>query len=254
VHHRTTFVMIGLGLVWGALNAQTPATKETGRTVLLELFTSEGCAACPQVDALMARLNGTKTDAGDLIVGISEHVTFMNHRGWRDPFSTETATERHSAYGEAFGQKVVLIPQIVINGETQLVTNDESDVRHALEKIHPSATRLRIESAKTEGRKLEVSFSLTGPVPAQTVDVYAVIAEDAASSSVKRGENASRTLTHVAVATSLVKVATIGPTAERKARLQLPAVPAGANSKRHLVLFAQMLGLGTVLATDSVPL
>jgi hypothetical protein len=72
-------------------------TAPRPRTILLELFTSEGCSSCPPADALLARLNGAKTNAGDLIVGISEHVTYWNQLGWRDPFSTDTATERQNA-------------------------------------------------------------------------------------------------------------------------------------------------------------
>lgn len=254
MRQRIALVMVGLALATGLLAAQSPPAKETDGTVLLELFTSEGCSSCPPADALLARLNGMKTDAGDLIVGISEHVTYMNHRGWRDPFSTEAATERHAAYGQAFSLREVFVPQIVINGETQLITNDESAVRHALENAHSSPTKLRIESAKTEGHKLNVSFSLTGSLAAQTVDVYAAITEDVASSQIQRGENAGRTLAYVAVATTLVKVATVGLTPERKIRLPFPAVPAGAGSKRHLILFAQMLGMGRIVATDSISL
>ncbi len=216
--------------------------------MLLELFTSEGCSSCPPADALLARLNGMKTDAGDLIVGISEHVTYWNQLGWRDPFSTDTATERQNAYGAVLHVDEVYTPQMVINGEVQVLGSDARAVVHALENAHSSPTKLRIESAKTEGRKLNVSFSLTGTLPKGKVDIYAVIAEDAASSSVARGENAGHTLSHVAVATTLVKVATIGLTPERKIRLPLPAAPAGTNSKRHLILFAQMPGLGPVLA------
>jgi hypothetical protein len=254
VRYRIALVMIGLGLGVGALAAQSPPPKEPGRMVLVELFTSEGCSSCPPADALLARLNGTKTSAGDLIVGISEHVTYWNQLGWRDPFSTDTATARQNAYGTALHVDEVYTPQMVVNGEAQVLGSDARAVRNAVENVRRSAAILRIESAKTVGAKLEVSFSLTGALPAKAVDVYAVIAEDAASSNVRRGENAGHTISHVAVATSMVKVATIGLTAERSVRISLPAVPAGASSKRHLILFAQMTGLGPVVGTDSVAL
>jgi hypothetical protein len=50
----------------------------------VELFTSEGCSSCPPVYALLRQLNGTKPGPGELIVGISEHVTYWNSLGWRE--------------------------------------------------------------------------------------------------------------------------------------------------------------------------
>jgi len=231
-----------------------PQDAASPPAVLLELFTSEGCSSCPPADALLARLNGTKTNAGDLIVGISEHVTYWNQLGWRDPFSTDTATERQNAYGAVLHLDEVYTPQIVVNGETQVLGSDARAVGRSLENLRRSATTLRIASAKTDGRSLNVSFTLAGALPTKAVDIYAVIAEDAASSKVTRGENAGHMISHVAVASSLVKVATTGLTPGRSVRLTLPTVPPGASSKRHLILFAQMPGLGPVVATDSAAL
>ena len=252
MRYRIALATIGLGLAAGGLGAQTPVAKETGRMVLAELFTSEGCSSCPPADALLAHLNGVHTKAGDLIVGISEHVTYWNQLGWRDPFSTDAATERQNAYGAALHVSEVYTPQMVVNGEAQVNGSDARAVVQALESVHhPETASIHSVSAKPDGRSLAITFSLSGTLPKGKVDIYAVIAEDAASSSVARGENAGHTLAHVAVATAIVKVATTGLTPERSVRLTVPAVPAGANSKRHLILFAQMPGLGPVVATDS---
>ena len=68
-------------------------TRPTRAVVLVELFTSEGCSSCPPADALLRQINGTKTAAGQLIVGISEHVTYWNSLGWSDPFSSDSLHE-----------------------------------------------------------------------------------------------------------------------------------------------------------------
>jgi hypothetical protein len=52
---------------------------------IVELFTSEGCSSCPPADALLRRISLMQTNAGQLIVGISEHVTYRNNVGWKDP-------------------------------------------------------------------------------------------------------------------------------------------------------------------------
>ena len=61
-------------------------TRRRRRWSLVELFTSEGCSSGPPADALLRQVNGTRTPAGQLIVGISEHVTYWNSLGWSDPF------------------------------------------------------------------------------------------------------------------------------------------------------------------------
>ena len=86
-----------LTLAWlplGAPAQSTTANVGAPKVVLVELFTSEGCSSCPPADALLRQVNGTQTSAGQLIVGISEHVTYWNSLGWSDPFSSDVNTER----------------------------------------------------------------------------------------------------------------------------------------------------------------
>lgn len=80
--------------------------------------------------ALSARpstqVNGKYSDAGQLIVGVSEHVTYWNGLGWSDPFSSPAYTERQNAYGQRFHLDSVYTPQIVVNGQEQIVGSDSA--------------------------------------------------------------------------------------------------------------------------------
>jgi hypothetical protein len=231
--------VVGLGLLTVGLPAQVAP-----RVVLVELFTSEGCSSCPPADALLRALNGTHSATGDLIVGISEHVTYWNQLGWKDPFSSEIVTERQNAYGGRF-QSEVYTPQMVVNGEEQVLGSDRAAVTRAIGRVHHGGAAVHIVSAKAEGDGLAITFRLAG---VERADVFAVVAEDAVSTSVLRGENGGRTLSHVAVATTFAKVAS-GGVGEKT--VQLKVAP---GRKRHLILFAQAPGLGAVLAVDSVGL
>lgn len=223
--------------------------------VLVELFTSEGCSSCPPADALLRQINGTQTKEGQLIVGISEHVTYWNSLGWADPFSSSTFTDRQNAYGRRFGLDSVYTPQMVVNGAVQFVGSDRSALNQAIEREsqHSASIALRILSVRPVASTLSVRFSAGGEIPAQGVDIVAVLADDADRSSVSRGENSGHTLMHVAVARSFTRVATVTAAQEQTVEIRIP--PSFYEAKgHHLILFAQASGYGRVLGTDTRPL
>lgn len=255
---RTSLLQVVLGtataIVAGATNLQAQVAEKPP-VVLVELFTSEGCSSCPPADALLRQMNGTQTKAGQLIVGISEHVTYWNSLGWVDPFSSSIYTERQNAYGRRFGLDSVYTPQIVVNGAEQFVGSDRAALTHAIQRQaeHPAPIKLSILEMHMAGSKAEVKFAVSGEIPAHGTDIIAVLADDADQSSVLHGENSGRKLAHVAVARSLGRVATLNAAAEQT--VQIP-IPASFTDKQghHLILFAQAQGSGAVLGVDTKPL
>jgi hypothetical protein len=222
------------------------------KVVLVELFTSEGCSSCPPADALLRQINGTRTSSGQLIVGISEHVTYWNSQGWSDPYSSAAYTDRQNTYGNRFGLDSVYTPQMVINGTEQIVGSDRPGLMRALQKEQdqPSPVLLHILVTTLNKHSLKINFSATSAELPRNAEVIAVIADDADQSSVLRGENSGKTLTHVAVARSISRVSLLQPATEQTVEIQLPASfhePKG----HHLILFVQAPGNGRVLGTDT---
>ncbi len=187
-----------------------------------------------------------------MIVGISEHVTYWNSLGWADPFSQETYTERQNGYGERFRLDSVYTPQVVVNGEKQVLGSDGNAILKAVAMAEPaSPVMLHIDSVAPSAKTLAVTFSVAGQ-STRSFDIYAVIADDMATSSVLRGENSGRTLSHVSVARSLSKVATVKEPKSVTISLPVPGLVKGQpETGRHLILFAQEGGQGKVLAIES---
>jgi hypothetical protein len=77
-------------------DSSTNATPSS--VAIVELFTSEGCSSCPPADSLLRQINLKQTNAGQLIVAISEHVTYWNNLGWKDPYSSPVFTDRQGVY------------------------------------------------------------------------------------------------------------------------------------------------------------
>src|SRR6266581_5068954 len=77
-----------------------PATTfESGeaRTMLVELFTSEGCSSCPPADAWISQLKESP-DLWKKIVPVAFHVDYWNNLGWRDRFAKPEFTARQRRY------------------------------------------------------------------------------------------------------------------------------------------------------------
>jgi hypothetical protein len=214
--------------------------------VLVELFTSEGCSDCPPADALLADIDAKQPVPGVKAIVLSEHVTYWNHLGWRDPFSLDAMTQRQAEYVRRFGLDSAYTPQMVVDGTTQFVGSDGRALVAALSK---SAARpkisLAIENASWDHGS--VHFALRGEKLA-IPQIVAVIAADATRSEVARGENAGRTLHHTAVVRAMKVLS--GKEADGRS-LTLDSVNAQqtgtTDGKMRLVVFAVDRTTGHVL-------
>jgi hypothetical protein len=248
-------IVFALSLRGPALLGQAPISDKPlakPKVVLVELFTSEGCSDCPPADELLRQIDRKQFGSGHLIVGISEHVTYWNSLGWADPFSLAIYDQRQSAYADKFGLNSVYTPQMVVNGSEQFVGSDRAKLAQALNKEAQQSAPVAVQilSASRVNHSLTVTYAVKGSIPSAGLDVIAVVADDADRSSVERGENSGRNLTHVAVARSLTRLARLNAPNETTAQLTLPASyqPSQAH---HIIVFAQSTGNGRIFSSDS---
>jgi hypothetical protein len=197
--------------------------------VLIELFTSEGCSSCPPADALLERLDRSQRASGADLIVLSEHVDYWNDIGWKDPYSSHEYSERQSAYAAQFGLRSIYTPQMIVDGQFEFVGSDERRAKQAIE----SATKVMkapvsISSNRTD-EKMAILHIETGPLPlsstAESADIFLAIADDSDESRVRGGENAGRTLMHVAVLRSLIRIGALDKSAglTRDMKLDLSA-------------------------------
>ncbi len=231
------------------------ATSPRSNAVLVELFTSEGCSSCPPADELLRQVSGRNTREGQRIVGISEHVSYWDQLGWRDPYSSDRYTRRQSDYSVRFGLDSVYTPQMIVNGREQFVGSD----RHALEAAFSAESQrpqieLHILSANVTGKAITFTYA-AARLPANiSLELIAVLVDDSDRSQVLRGENSGRTLIHTSVARALARLGDLGETEGKSVSLPLPtSFIANASGGHHLVLFAQQPGPGPVWGIDARP-
>ena len=260
LHSRPTLVrpaalaMALLLAVHASAQATAAAALPRPKAVLVELFTSEGCSSCPPADELLRQISGHNTAAGQLIVGLSEHVSYWNGLGWSDPYSSEQYTARQNEYGAHFGLDSVYTPQMVVNGREQFVGGDQHALVAALhEEAQHKQIALHIMSAQVSDHRVTFKYSAADLPTQGSLDLIAVLVDDTDRSSVLRGENSGRELIHVSVARALASLGKLQAKEERGVSLPLPASYATGKG-HHLVIFAQQAGAGPVVGIDTRPI
>ena len=140
-----TFRIPVLALAWVAMAAAfAQSAAPVVPTVLIELFTSEGCSDCPPADVVLQHLEAGVAGAEVIVLG--EHVTYWDRLGWKDRFSADIFTQRQEAYSRRFGLGSVYTPQMVVNGQVEFVGSDEARARKEILKAATSKpTQPKIE-------------------------------------------------------------------------------------------------------------
>lgn len=159
--------------------------------VVIELFTSQGCSSCPPAD----RLLGSYANRED-IAALSFHVDYWNKLGWKDPFSDHAFSQRQENYASAFGTNGVYTPQIIINGQKEMVGSDEHKITIEVKqfKKEQSLYQIIIDEIKIDNNKVSITYSLKGKFNNSVVNVALV--QNKITTSIKAGENEGVTLTN----------------------------------------------------------
>lgn len=240
-----------------ALGQRPRAANENGARVpvLVELFTSEGCSDCPPADALLEKLDRSQpVDQAQLIV-LGEHVDYWDGIGWRDPYSSHEYSERQGAFAGYFGLGTVYTPQMVVDGRFEFVGSDE---RRAIQAIEAAAKVAKVpvslSSVRLEGANMVALHVESGPLPSAvesgSANVLLAVADESDQSQVSGGENAGRTLRHVAVVRTLIPVGTISKTAAFSQDVRINLNNGNSRSVR-LVAFAQDQADGKIWGAGS---
>lgn len=74
-----------------------------------------------------AQIRGGGEDGGSVspAMVLVFHVDYWDYKGWKDPYGSSQWTVRQKAYVEALNLDTMFTPQLVIQGRSQLVDNEE---------------------------------------------------------------------------------------------------------------------------------
>ncbi|MGR3756127.1 MAG: DUF1223 domain-containing protein [Tranquillimonas sp.] len=186
----------GIVAMAAALGAGVPATAQE-EPVLIELFTSQGCAACPPADALLSELA-----ARDDVVALALHVDYWDYIGWKDAFASPVFTARQRGYARAAGAHMVYTPQMIVEGMDPIVGYRPMEVVDLIEK-HRSQPDPVTLSADRSGTTVKIDLSpKAGSDPVGPVLVQIATYAPERTVKIDKGENAGREITYSNIVTS----------------------------------------------------
>ena len=213
-----------------ALPLPAARVRAASASVVLELFTSQGCSSCPPAEAFMGELVRHPD-----VIALAWHVDYWNTLGWTDRYARRAWTERQRAYAERLGSEV-FTPALVVNGSAMVVGSDKAAVRRAIDQATQPLFSVALRRTET-GLEAELgtsSTALTGLLVSYDPEV---------ATEVDAGENQGRRLVEYRVVRDVVALPALPP------RLTLPAVP----DNRGAVLLIQDTAWHVVGAAEVTP-
>ena len=231
---RPARALAAFALLASALAPPAVAAAKRGRApMVVELFTAQGCAACPQANALLQELAGRKG-----VVALTYPVDIWDYLGWPDAGAKPEFTARQRAYIGRMKLREIYTPEIVVGGRREVVGFDRAKVQALLEaQPRLRAPPVRFRSAAS----VEVG---AGAMVAGGAEVW-LVRYDPAERTVKvtKGENRGKTVVQQNLVRELVRLGAW------RGRLRRYALPTSDDATLKSVVLVQGAGGGPVLAS-----
>ena len=165
------------------------------QTILLELYTSEGCSSCPPADAWLGQLQHDSR-LWERIVPLAFHVDYWDYLGWQDKFAKPAYSSRQRRYAANGFARTVYTPGFFANGrEWRGWFNARSLQYDQTTDVGPLQVSVSADSVTASFRPIaELDSPLILNVAMLGFDI---------SSPVRGGENQGKNLLHDFVVLSL---------------------------------------------------
>lgn len=159
-------------------------TSTASRTLVVELYTSEGCSSCPPADKWLSSL---KSDSRlfKTLLPLAFHVDYWDQLGWPDPYARAAYSERQRELVRQDLLSQVYTPGLVVNSrEWRGWFNGQSLPKQSLSE--PGILR-----AELYNNQLSIFFDSD-----ETLTAHIAFLGMGLSSEVEAGENRGRSLVH----------------------------------------------------------
>ena len=208
---------------------------EADQPVVVELFTSQGCASCPPADALMHKL----VERED-VLALAFHVDYWDYIGWKDVFADPAYTQRQKDYARSMGRNMVHTPQMIVMGQEDVHAADPLKVGDAIKRYQTGAQPVALDLTATAAG-VEISVQPRGALPDGAMRVDVVRFTPLRRVSISRGELAGRTMAYANIVEDWQQVAEWDGEEDLNLTVPLPG-------DQSLAVLVQEVGSGPIIA------
>ena len=208
---------VSAALLASLVSASGTVAADAQPTRVIELFTSQGCPACPPADRLIADL-ARQPDT----VALSFAVDTWDYIGWRDTLASRAFTARQQAYAAARGDRRIFTPQVIVDGIAAEVGADKAAILRDTSVLAGRDGAMSVPLAIAEtGTDLTVSV---GAAPAdsaapRSAGIYVLRVARSATVAIERGRNSGREITYTNVVRAMTR---IGDWSGKEAHFSMP--------------------------------
>ncbi|MFE1598053.1 DUF1223 domain-containing protein [Methylobacterium sp. ID0610] len=228
------------------LGIAAPAVAGDAPRAVVELFTSQGCSACPPADHLIGDLSRDPS-----VIALSLPVTYWDYLGWKDTLARTAFTERQRAYAGVRGDRQVYTPQAVINGASAVVGSDRAALEHTI-RDPGTAVSLPVPIRSEAAADRIVIDVGAAPEAGRRAELWLLPVARSREVTIARGENRGKTVTYRNVVRGMHHV---GSWSGVPTRYEVPrtVLQAGDADSYVLVLQAEYGGPGRILGAAKGP-
>lgn len=167
----------------------------SARPIVVELYTSQGCASCPPADALLGQMVGRQD-----LLPLSFHVDYWDHLGYKDEFAIPQSQRRQKVYNVRFEIDSLFTPQVVVDGLATAIGSHKNAIEKIISSANASLDEIPIE-VHLDKEKNEMTIKVSGVDDGVDVerfpnylDVWLVTFVKGFSTPVDAGENVGKDL------------------------------------------------------------
>ena len=252
----TSLLLVGL-LAISPVSATGQTKPSASRTVLVELYTSQGCDSCPSACDLLGKLPKLGFNP-DRVIALNFHVDYFN-TPWVDPFSDPSFSDREMSYNQVMKRNdLYFTPMLMVDGRQPMLGSNQGQVVAAIRQAKTQAPAVGIDlSLDGSGPRKTVAVQLqtrTAEVAGRDLLIAVALTQNRVSTDVPSGENAGKTLVEYHVVRKLDHKFTKLTRSEPKTltfSLNLP--PNADPADFRVVAFAQDRNNGQVHQADDLP-
>ena len=160
---------------------------------VVELFTSEGCPACPPADSAMVELSRQYRSN---VYFLGFHVDYWDQYGWKDKYSDKSYSRRQEDYASLLKLKTIYNPQVFVNGKTELLGSDKEKLQAVINQELATSVPIKLDVNAKSADSRTIITTCNGSFVAGDVLNVAVVQMNQ-ETDVTKGENKGKHFLHL---------------------------------------------------------